>query len=77
MSNSSADIRLRRKSALLADLAEDHLENLNAQEFNPISSLSFLKSLVHLIKSSDFYLQRKVHEIYLLLEFGVVSSQTT
>ncbi|MCL7022105.1 hypothetical protein MKW94_030112 [Papaver nudicaule] len=60
MSNSSIDIRLRRKSAsLVADLAESLTESTSNPEHQFFSSRYFLKSVVHLVASSDFDLQEK------------------
>ncbi|KAI3977190.1 hypothetical protein MKX01_035920 [Papaver californicum] len=60
MSNSSIDIRLRKKSAsLVADLAESLIENTSEPEPQYFSSRDFLKSVVSLVASADFDLQEK------------------
>lgn len=61
MSNSSIDVRLRRKSAsLVASLAESHLQNSDGRQFSPFSSRIFFKSVVDLIESNDLDLQENV-----------------
>lgn len=60
MSNSSIDIRLRKKSAsLVADLAESLIESTSEPEPQYFSSRYFLKSVVSLVASADFDLQEK------------------
>ncbi|OVA03066.1 Nucleotide exchange factor Fes1 [Macleaya cordata] len=60
MSNSSMDIRLRKKSAsLVADLADFQLQVTNKAEPPLFSNRYFLKSVVDLTASSDFDLQEK------------------
>uniref|UniRef100_A0A5B7BIV4 Putative hsp70 nucleotide exchange factor FES1 isoform X2 n=1 Tax=Davidia involucrata TaxID=16924 RepID=A0A5B7BIV4_DAVIN len=60
MSNSSIDIRLRKKSVfLVADLAECHLEARNKAELPFFSNCFFLKSVVDLTASTDLDLQEK------------------
>ncbi|RZC60441.1 hypothetical protein C5167_022191 [Papaver somniferum] len=61
MSNSSIDIRLRKKSAsLVADLAESLIESTGEPGLQYFSSRYFLKSVVSLVASADFDLQEKV-----------------
>lgn len=62
MSNSSVDVRLRRKSVfLVADLAERQLESpINKAELPFFSNRHFLKSVVDLMASNDLDLQEKV-----------------
>ncbi|GAB4857889.1 hypothetical protein Ancab_015794 [Ancistrocladus abbreviatus] len=60
LSNSSFDIRLRRKSVfLVGDLAECQLENAVAAELPFFSNRLFLKSVVDITASSDLDLQEK------------------
>ncbi|ONI29710.1 hypothetical protein PRUPE_1G210000 [Prunus persica] len=60
MSESSIDIRLRRKAVfLLGDLAECQLENREKDELPFFSSRIFLKSVVDLTSSADLDLQEK------------------
>ncbi|XP_059658377.1 uncharacterized protein LOC132304643 isoform X2 [Cornus florida] len=60
LSNSSIDIRLRRKSVfLVADLAECQLETRNKAELPFFSNRFFLKSVVDLTASTDLDLQEK------------------
>lgn len=61
MSNSSADVRLRRKSVfLVADLAECQPESsTNRAELPFFSNRLFLKSVVDLMASNDLDLQEK------------------
>ncbi|KAA8532258.1 hypothetical protein F0562_032291 [Nyssa sinensis] len=60
MSNSSIDIRLRKKSVfLVADLAEYQLEARNKAELPFFSNHFFLKSVVDLTASTDLDLQEK------------------
>ncbi|XP_058092753.1 hsp70 nucleotide exchange factor FES1-like [Magnolia sinica] len=61
MSNSSTDVRLLRKSAILvADLAQCILENGKEEKLPFINDRIFLKSLVNLTASTDLDLQEKV-----------------
>lgn len=61
LSNSSIDIRLRRKAVfLVADLAECQLENIHKVELPFFSNRLFLKSVVDLTASADLDLQEKV-----------------
>ncbi|KAF8378091.1 hypothetical protein HHK36_029427 [Tetracentron sinense] len=60
LSNSSIDIRLRRKSAfLVGDLVECQLESTNKPELPFFSNRFFLKTLVDLTASTDLDLQEK------------------
>lgn len=60
LSNSSIDIRLRRKAVfLVGDLAERQLEASNEDELPFFSSKLFLKAVVDLMASSDLDLQEK------------------
>lgn len=60
LSNSSADIRLRRKSLfLVADLVESQLGSSNKAELPFFSNQLFLKSVVDLIATPDLHLQEK------------------
>ncbi|XP_044462772.1 hsp70 nucleotide exchange factor FES1-like isoform X2 [Mangifera indica] len=60
LSNSSIDIRLRRKAVfLVADLAECQLENIHKVELPFFSNRLFLKSVVDLTASADLDLQEK------------------
>nr|AIL24129.1 heat shock protein 1 [Tamarix hispida] len=60
LSNSSFDIRLRRKSVfLVGDMAEHQLENPERPELPFFSSGLFLKSVVDLIAPGDLDLQEK------------------
>lgn len=60
LSNSSADIRLRRKSLfLVADLVESQLGSSNKAELPFFSNQLFLKSVVDLIATPDLDLQEK------------------
>ncbi|KAI3866595.1 hypothetical protein MKX03_023807 [Papaver bracteatum] len=60
MSNSSIDIRLRKKSAsLVADLAESLIESTGEPEPQYFNSRYFLKSVVSLVAPADFDLQEK------------------
>lgn len=62
MTNSSIDVRLRKKSVfLVADLAESQLETRNKVELPFFSNRFFLKSVVDLTASAnDLDLQEKV-----------------
>ncbi|KAM7269003.1 hypothetical protein ACFE04_024500 [Oxalis oulophora] len=60
LSNSSIDIRLRKKAVfLVGDLAESHLENNSNAEPILFSDGDFLKSVVDLTASKDLDLQEK------------------
>ncbi|KAJ4720385.1 hsp70 nucleotide exchange factor FES1 [Melia azedarach] len=60
LSNSSIDIRLRRKAVfLVGDLAECQLENIHKAELPFFSNRIFLKSVVDLTASTDLDLQEK------------------
>lgn len=60
LSNSSIDIRLRRKAVfLVGDLAERQLEASNEDELPFFSNKLFLKAVVDLMASSDLDLQEK------------------
>lgn len=60
LSNSSTDIRLRRKSLfLVADLVESQLGSSNKAELPFFSNQLFLKSVVDLIATPDLDLQEK------------------
>ncbi|KAK3443444.1 nucleotide exchange factor SIL1 isoform X3 [Eucalyptus grandis] len=60
LSNSSIDIRLRRKAVfLVGDLAERQLEALNEDELPFFSNKLFLKAVVDLMASTDLDLQEK------------------
>ncbi|XAR64318.1 hypothetical protein NMG60_11024611 [Bertholletia excelsa] len=60
LSNSSIDIRLRRKSIfLVADLVESQLQPTNKAELPLFSNHFFLKSVVDLTASADLDLQEK------------------
>lgn len=60
LSNSSIDIRLRRKSvSLVADLAECRLQTRNIAELPFFSNHFFLRSVVDLTVSTDLDLQEK------------------
>lgn len=60
LSNSSFDIRLRRKSVfLVGDLAEHHLENPERPELPFFNNRLFLKSVVDLTAPGDLDLQEK------------------
>ncbi|KAF8040995.1 hypothetical protein BT93_B3036 [Corymbia citriodora subsp. variegata] len=60
LSNSSIDIRLRRKAVfLVGDLAERQLEALNEEELPFFSNKLFLKAVVDLMASTDLDLQEK------------------
>jgi hsp70-interacting protein len=61
LSNSSIDIRLRRKAVfLVADLVECQLENENKLKLSSFSNQFFWKSVVDLLASADLDLQEKV-----------------
>jgi len=61
LSDSSADIRLRRKSVfLVAALVECQLETRSKAELPFFSNRLFLKSVVDLTASTDLDLQEKV-----------------
>lgn len=63
LSNSSADVRLRRKAVfLVADLATYQLENENNLDLDPpsFSNQFFWRSIVDLLASNDIDLQEKV-----------------
>ncbi|XP_056166015.1 hsp70 nucleotide exchange factor FES1 [Syzygium oleosum] len=60
LSNSSIDIRLRRKAVfLVGDLAERQLEALNEDELPFFRNEIFLKAVVDLLASTDLDLQEK------------------
>ncbi|CAI9785078.1 unnamed protein product [Fraxinus pennsylvanica] len=60
LSNSSTDIRIRRKSVfLVADLVESQLGSSNKAELPFFSNQLFLKSVVDLIATPDLDLQEK------------------
>lgn len=60
LSNSSIDVRLRRKAVfLVGDLAECQLETRNKPELPFFSNRFFLKSVVDLTSSTDLDLQEK------------------
>lgn len=63
LSNSSADVRLRRKAVfLVADLAAYQLETENNLDLDPpsFSNQFFRRSIVDLLASNDIDLQEKV-----------------
>ncbi|XP_044507411.1 hsp70 nucleotide exchange factor FES1-like isoform X2 [Mangifera indica] len=77
LSNTSIDIRLRRKAVfLVADLAECQLENVHKVEPPFFSNCLFLKSVVDLTASADLDLQEKaLVAIKNLLQFRTIEIQ--
>eukprot|EP00249_Psilotum_nudum_P007864 c20874_g1_i1 orf=416-1690(+) len=75
MSNTSMDIRLRRKSVfLVADLAEQQLEIGSALTYQP--SESFLKSVVELTEAPDLDTQEKMQALMALRSLGQLNNAT-
>jgi len=61
LSNTSLDVRLRRKAVrLLADLAAYQLENVDREEQPFFNDQDLLKAVVDLTTSTDLDLQEKV-----------------